>query len=95
MRAIQGPAQRAGLRLEPGLTEAFSDEAGDEPGALRLVAARPHGDLVAPAWHAADIRRFRAAGGVVGAISQSAEHAYERLDDDERRVTLDACSSGS
>ena len=38
MRAIQGPAQRAGLRLEPGLTEAILDEAGDEAGALPLVA---------------------------------------------------------
>ncbi len=86
MRAIQGPAQRAGLRLEPGLTEAILDEAGDEAGALPLVAhalletwLRRRGTLLT-------LDGFRAAGGVVGAISQSAEHAYERLDDDERRV---------
>jgi WD40 repeat protein len=86
MRAIQGPAQRAGLRLEAGLTEAILDEAGDEAGALPLVAhalletwLRRRGTLLT-------LDGFRAAGGVVGAISQSAEHAYERLDDDERRV---------
>ena len=39
-RAIEGPALRAGLRLEDGLTEAFLEEAGDEPGALPLAAAR-------------------------------------------------------
>ena len=86
MRAIQGPAQRAGLRLEAGLIEAILDEAGDEAGALPLVAhalletwLRRRGTLMT-------LDGFRAAGGVVGAISQSAEHAYERLDDDERRV---------
>ena len=86
MRAIQGPAQRAGLRLEAGLVEAILDEAGDEAGALPLVAhalletwLRRRGTLLT-------LDGFRAAGGVVGAISQSAEHAYERLDDDERRV---------
>ena len=34
----KGPPQRAGLRLEPGLTDAFLDEAGDEPGSAPLVA---------------------------------------------------------
>ena len=83
-RAIEGPAQRAGLRLEPGLTEAILDEAGDEPGSLPLVAhalmetwLRRRGTLLT-------VDGFRAAGGVVGAIAQSAEDAYERLDDAER-----------
>ncbi len=85
-RAIEGPAQRAGLRLEAGLTEAFLDEAGDEPGALPLVEhalmetwLRRRGTLLT-------FEAFRAAGGVVGAIAQSAEHAYDRLDN-EHRVT--------
>ena len=37
-RAIEGPAQRAGLRLEAGLTEAILDEAGDDARGLPLVA---------------------------------------------------------
>ncbi len=83
-RAVEGPAQRAGLRFETGLTEAFLDEAGDEPGALPLVEhalmetwLRRRGTLLT-------FDAFRAAGGVVGAIAQSAEHAYERLDHDHR-----------
>lgn len=81
-QAIEEPAERAGLRLEPGLAEAFLDDAGDEAGALPLVAhalmetwSRRRGTLLT-------VDAFRAAGGVVGAIAQSAEHAYERLDPD-------------
>ncbi len=83
-RAIEGPASRAGLRLEAGLTDAVIGEAGDEPGALPLVAhalmetwLRRRGTLLT-------LDGFRAAGGVVGAIAQSAEQAYDRLDDDQR-----------
>jgi WD40 repeat protein len=83
-RAIEGPAARAGLRLEAGLTDAVIGEAGDEPGALPLVAhalmetwLRRRGTLLT-------LDGFRAAGGVVGAIAQSAEQAYDRLDDDQR-----------
>ena len=83
-RAVEGPAQRAGLRLEAGLAEAFLDEAGTEPGALPLVEhalmetwLRRRGTLLT-------FDAFHAAGGVVGAIAQSAEHAYERLDDEHR-----------
>ena len=83
-RAIEGPAQRAGMRVEPGLTEAILDEAGDEPGSLPLIShalmetwRRRRGTVLT-------VDGFRAAGGVVGAIAESAEDAYERLDDAER-----------
>ncbi|MDQ1521802.1 MAG: hypothetical protein QOI55_2875, partial [Actinomycetota bacterium] len=82
--AIEGPAERAGLRLEAGLTEAFLDGVGDERGALPLVAhalmetwSRRRGNLLR-------VDAFRASGGVAGAIAQSAEHAYERLDHESR-----------
>ena len=79
-----------GSGSRPASTEAILDEAGDEPGAFPLVAhalmetwLRRRGTLLT-------LDGFRAAGGVVGAIAQSAEHAYDRLDDDERegRSTL-------
>ena len=72
------------MRLEPGLTEAILDEAGDEPGGLPLIShalmetwRRRRGTVLT-------VDGFRAAGGVVGAIAQSAEDAYERLDEPER-----------
>jgi hypothetical protein len=39
-QAIEGPATRAGLTLEPGLVETILDDLGDEPGRLPLVIAR-------------------------------------------------------
>ena len=64
-----------------GLTEAILDEAGDEPGSLPLIShalmetwRRRRGTVLT-------VDGFRAAGGVVGAIAQSAEDAYERLDE--------------
>jgi WD40 repeat protein/serine/threonine protein kinase len=84
--AIEGPAARAGLRLETGLVEAILDDAGDDAGALPLIShalmetwLRRRGTLLT-------LDGFRAAGGVVGAIAQSAEHAYGRLDGSEQEA---------
>ena len=83
-RAIEGPAQRAGLRLEAGLADEFLDEAGDEPGSLPLVAhalmetwKRRRGTVLT-------LEGFHSAGGVGGAIAQSAENAYKQFDEPER-----------
>lgn len=83
-RAIEGPAQRAGLRLEPGLADAILDDAGDGPGTLPLIShalmetwLRRHGTALT-------LDGFRAAGGVSGAIAQSAENAYASLDETQR-----------
>ena len=37
-RAIEEPARRVGLRLEPGLIDAFLTDVGQEPGALPLLS---------------------------------------------------------
>ena len=39
-RAIELPARRAGLRLEPGLAEAMIGEVAEEPGGLPLLSVR-------------------------------------------------------
>jgi WD40 repeat protein/serine/threonine protein kinase len=85
-RAIELPAQRAGLRLEPGLTDAVLDESGDEAGTLPLVAhalmetwRRRRGTVLT-------LEGFHNAGGVVGGIAQSAENAYNQLDGPSRVV---------
>ena len=84
-RAIEGPAHRVGLRLEPGLVDAILDEEGAEPGSLPLVAhalmetwLRRRGSLLT-------LDGFRSAGGVAGALAQRADELYEmKLGDDER-----------
>ncbi len=77
---IEHPAERVGLRVEPGLTEALVDDAGSEPGVLSLLStallelwqARENGRLTLAA--------YRASGGLRGAIARLAEAAYAELD---------------
>jgi WD40 repeat protein len=83
-QAIEGPAQRAGLRLEAGLTERFLDEAGDEPGGLPLIAHALMETWMRRRGSVLTIDGFDAAGGVAGAIAQSAEQAYARLTPPDR-----------
>src|SRR5205085_938899 len=79
-RAIELPAQRAGLELEPGLADRLLDDARDVPGALPLLSSA----LVA-LWQRRDGRTLRlsgydASGGLRGAVARLAEQAYVRLD---------------
>jgi len=77
---VEHPAQRVGLRVEPGLTEALVADAGTEPGVLSLLStallelwqARENGRLTLAA--------YRASGGLRGAIARLAEAAYAELD---------------
>jgi WD40 repeat protein/serine/threonine protein kinase len=78
-QAIEGPARRAGLRLEPGLADAFLDEAGDDAGSLPLVSHALMETWIRRRGSVLTLEGFRAAGGVGGAIAQSAESAYARL----------------
>ncbi len=87
-RAITEPARRAGLYLERNLVDAIIDEAGGEAGSLPLVA-----HALVETWNrrqgnALTLEGFRAAGGVAGAISQTADETYEqRLDQRQREAT--------
>ncbi len=78
-RAIEGPAQRAGLRLEPGFADAVLDDTGTGPATLPLIAHALMETWLRRRGTELTLDGFRAAGGVAGAISQSAEDAYERL----------------
>ncbi|MDQ1460786.1 MAG: hypothetical protein QOI08_2270, partial [Actinomycetota bacterium] len=83
-RAIEGPAQRAGLRLETGLVAAILDDAGTEPGSLPLVAHALMETWLRRRDGLLTVEGFRAAGGVSGAISRSAEQSFHQLDEDQR-----------
>ena len=85
-RAIELPAQRAGLHVEPDLVDALIAEVEDEPGALPLLST-----TLLELWEQRDGRRMRMrayeqAGGVRGAVARLAERAYERLDPDRQGV---------
>ena len=85
-RAIELPAQRAGLRVERDLVDALIADVEGEPGALPLLSA-----ALLELWQQRDGRRlrlstYREAGGVHRAVARLAERAYERLDAQQQEV---------
>ena len=85
-RAIELPALRAGLRVEPGLVDALVGDVEEEPGALPLLSS-----ALLELWQARDGRSLRYAayertGGVRGAVARLAEAAFARLDPGQQDV---------
>ena len=79
-RAIERPARRAGLVVEPELADALLADVEGEPGALPLLST-----ALLELWGRRDGRRLRLAayarsGGVQGAVARLAEDAYVALD---------------
>jgi WD40 repeat protein/DNA-binding SARP family transcriptional activator len=97
-RAIELPARRAGLHVEPELVDALLADVEGEPGALPLLSAS-----LLELWQRRDGRRLRMsayqhAGGVHGAVARLAESAWERLEperrDAARRILLRLAGEG-
>lgn len=85
-RAIELPARRAGLHVEPNVADALIADVDGEPGGLPLLSA-----ALVELWQHRDGRALRLvdyerAGGVHGAVARLAERAYERLDTDQQHV---------
>ena len=78
-RAIERPAQRVGLSVEPDLADALLADVEGQPGALPLLST-----ALLELWRERDRRRLRLAayvrsGGVEGAVARLAEDAFVRL----------------
>ena len=85
-QAIQKPAQNGGWELEDGLVELMLRDVGSEPGALPLLShalletwKRRQGSRLTLAGYAA-------AGGLHGAIAQSAERVYKSLSHEKQEI---------
>ena len=83
-RAIELPARRAALRVEPRLVSALVGDVAGEPGGLPLLSA-----ALLELWQQRDGRTLRhrayeRSGGVDGAVARLAEDAYQRLSEAER-----------
>jgi DNA-binding SARP family transcriptional activator/WD40 repeat protein len=79
-RAIESPAERAGLEVEPELVDALLADVGQEPGGLPLLSS-----ALLELWQRRDGQALRRAsyeltGGVRGAVARLAEDAFGRLD---------------
>ncbi len=78
-RAIELPARRAGLRVEPRLVMALVGDVADEPGGLPLLST-----ALVELWEERNDRTLRLSsyqqsGGVSGAVARLAERAYDRM----------------
>ena len=85
-RAIEEPAHRVGLRVEPALTDALIADVLDAPGGLPLLSA-----ALLEQWREREGRAMRHAtyertGGVHGAVGRLAEHTYAGLEEPERQA---------
>jgi hypothetical protein len=83
--AIEGPARRVGLRLEDGLVDRVLADAGNDAGALPLVA-----HALVETWLRRDgvvltVAGYEAAGAVAGAIGRTADELWGHLDAAEQR----------
>jgi class 3 adenylate cyclase/WD40 repeat protein len=86
-RAIEQPAIRAGLRVEPALTDALVAEVVGEPGGLPLLST-----ALLELWERRDGRTLRTAayietGGVRGAVAHLAEDVYGSLNEAQQSAT--------
>jgi WD40 repeat protein/DNA-binding SARP family transcriptional activator len=97
-RAIELPARRAGLRLEPGLTDAMLGEVADEPGGLPLLSTALLEGWERRSGRTLTLGAYHQAGGVRGAVARLAERAWLALDPDRqqtaRRILLRLAGPG-
>jgi WD40 repeat protein/DNA-binding SARP family transcriptional activator len=85
-RAVEGPALRAGLQVDPELADWLVADVEDEPGALPLLSTS-----LLELWQRREGRRlrlssYRDTGGVHGAVARLAEDGFARLDEAQQAV---------
>ena len=85
-RAIEGPARRGGLRIDPVLVDALVPEVVDEPGGLPLLST-----ALLELWGHREGRRipleaYVRTGGVKGAVARLAERAFDELNEEQQGV---------
>jgi WD40 repeat protein len=77
--AIEGPAERSGLRVESGLIELLLRDAEGQPGALPLVS-----HALVETWRRRDggtltVEAYQSSGGIRSAVARSADRLYDNL----------------
>lgn len=85
-RAITQPAATVGCTVETALLTTIVAEASGRNGVLPLVS-----HALQETWHrrrgnTLTLAGYQAAGGIHGALAQSAEEAYSELDEDQQRL---------
>ena len=80
-RAVAGPTQRLGLRLEKGLVSTIIREAGNQPGTLPLLQYALSELFEKREGRMLTNKAYQEIGGVLGALGRSAEAIYANLNE--------------
>jgi len=85
-RAIEEPARRCGLELEPGLTRRILTDVADRPGTLPLLE-----HLLLELWRrrrerTLTLEAYGASGGVEGALARRANEVYGAMDPERQAI---------
>jgi len=85
-RAVELPAGRVRLRVEPELADALVDDVEGEPGALPLLST-----ALLELWqkrrdNALTLAAYRESGGVHGAVARLAEGTHARIPDGRKQL---------
>ena len=94
-RAVELPAGRVGLRVEPELADALVDDVEGEPGALPLLST-----ALLELWqkrqdNALTLSVYGESGGVHGAVARLAEGTYARIPEGASRSCEPSCCAWS
>jgi DNA-binding SARP family transcriptional activator/WD40 repeat protein len=84
--AVEGPATRAGLLVEPGLVEALVDDVAGQPGGLPLLSTALLDLWQQRQGRSLQLEVYERMGRVQGAVATQAERAYGSLSEDEQKV---------
>jgi WD40 repeat protein len=84
--AIQGPAARAGLELEPGLADMILDDVADQPGGLPLLEHALYELWKRRQGRWLSFEAYREIGGVTGALARTADATYQAFDEGQRKI---------
>jgi basic membrane lipoprotein Med (substrate-binding protein (PBP1-ABC) superfamily)/DNA-binding SARP family transcriptional activator len=86
--AIVGPAEKAGVVVEPALLAELVGDAAHQPGTLPLLEYALTELFDQRSKTALTLDGYRALGGIRGVLSRSAETIYQALSPDARQVTM-------
>jgi WD40 repeat protein len=87
--AIERPAEQAGLLVEPGLVDLLVREVEHEPGALPLLSHALRTTWERREGRTLTVAGYTDAGGIRGAVAQTAEAVWDRVPERRQQVLRD------
>jgi tetratricopeptide (TPR) repeat protein len=86
VRAIDRPLAQGNWQIQQGLIEVILDDIGYEPGALPLLSHALHETWLRRRGRTLTLSGYTEAGGVRGAVAQTAEAVFQRLPEQQQKV---------